>query len=162
MCVWPRSLPVRTAKVFNMGEERRRTAFRSASTSGASPGLEDDGVTLMYCFTLHVSRHDKSVSYVACTRSRPCHWLSLLAVWPVTSLPDSSVNKEEEMFLYLDCGRSISRIYSRSNTRITSRWSVTSRYTHTFSVFTHNSQMHYVIHYKLSLKGQAIPATQQL
>ncbi|CAB1436037.1 unnamed protein product [Pleuronectes platessa] len=36
------TLPMRTAQVFNMGEERRRTAFRSASTSGASPGLEDD------------------------------------------------------------------------------------------------------------------------
>ncbi|CAB1459091.1 unnamed protein product [Pleuronectes platessa] len=32
-----------TAKVFNLGEERRRSAFHSASTSGASPGLEDDG-----------------------------------------------------------------------------------------------------------------------
>ncbi|CAB1429340.1 unnamed protein product [Pleuronectes platessa] len=31
------TLPVRTAQVFNMGEERRRTAFRDASTSGASP-----------------------------------------------------------------------------------------------------------------------------
>ncbi|CAB1421245.1 unnamed protein product [Pleuronectes platessa] len=48
-CVWPRRflvLPgttlVRTAKVFNMGEERRRRAFHSASTSGASPRLEDD------------------------------------------------------------------------------------------------------------------------
>ncbi|CAB1457696.1 unnamed protein product [Pleuronectes platessa] len=61
-------------------------------------------------------------SYVACTRSRPCHWLSWLAVWPVTSRPDRSVKKEEEMFLYLECGHFISRIYSRSNTRITSRW----------------------------------------
>ena len=29
--------------------------------AGASPGLEDDGVTLMYLFSLHVSRHDKSL-----------------------------------------------------------------------------------------------------
>ncbi|CAB1442113.1 unnamed protein product [Pleuronectes platessa] len=51
LCVWLRrflvlpgtTLPVRTAKVFNMGEERRRTAFHSASTSFASPGFEDDG-----------------------------------------------------------------------------------------------------------------------
>ena len=40
-------------------------ALRGASTSGASPGLEDDGVTLMHWFTLHVSRHDKSVSCAA-------------------------------------------------------------------------------------------------
>ncbi|CAB1426214.1 unnamed protein product [Pleuronectes platessa] len=53
LCVWllrflvlpGTTLPVRTAQVFNMGEERRRSAFHSASTSGASPGLEDDGVT---------------------------------------------------------------------------------------------------------------------
>ncbi|CAB1426906.1 unnamed protein product [Pleuronectes platessa] len=53
LCVWLRrflvlpgtTLPVRTAKVFTMGEERRRSAFHSASTSGESPGLEDDGVT---------------------------------------------------------------------------------------------------------------------
>ncbi|CAB1455432.1 unnamed protein product [Pleuronectes platessa] len=32
------TLPVRTAKVFTMGEERRRSAFHSASTSGASRG----------------------------------------------------------------------------------------------------------------------------
>ncbi|CAB1448188.1 unnamed protein product [Pleuronectes platessa] len=46
LCVWLRrflvlpgtTLPVRTAKVFNMGEERRRSAFHSASTSGASRG----------------------------------------------------------------------------------------------------------------------------
>ena len=37
-------------------------ALRGASTSGASPGLEDDGVTLMHWFTLHVSPHDKSAS----------------------------------------------------------------------------------------------------
>ncbi|CAB1456237.1 unnamed protein product [Pleuronectes platessa] len=37
------TLPVRTAQVFNMGEERRWTAFQGASTSGASRGLEDDG-----------------------------------------------------------------------------------------------------------------------
>ncbi|CAB1448996.1 unnamed protein product [Pleuronectes platessa] len=47
LCVWLRcflaTLPVRTAKVFNMGEERRRRAFHSASTSGTPPGLEDDG-----------------------------------------------------------------------------------------------------------------------
>ncbi|CAB1446741.1 unnamed protein product [Pleuronectes platessa] len=48
LCVWLRrfqvlpdtTLPVRTAQVFKMGQERRRAAFR---TSGASPGLEDDG-----------------------------------------------------------------------------------------------------------------------
>ncbi|CAB1429651.1 unnamed protein product [Pleuronectes platessa] len=145
LCVWLRrflvlpgtTLPVRTAKVFNMGEERRRSAFHSASTSGASPGLEDDGAA-------------------------PCHWLSWLAVWPVTSRPDRSVKKEEEMFLYLECGHFISRIYSRSNTRITSRCSVTSLYKHTFSISSHNTLVHYVTHYKLSLKGQAIPATQQL
>ncbi|CAB1450983.1 unnamed protein product [Pleuronectes platessa] len=51
----------------------------------------------------------------------PRHWLSWLAVWSVTSRPDRSVKKEEEMFLYLECGHFISRIYSRSNTRITSR-----------------------------------------
>ncbi|CAB1427734.1 unnamed protein product, partial [Pleuronectes platessa] len=34
--------------------------------------------------------------------------------------PDRSVKKEEEMFLYLECGHFISRIYSRSNSRITS------------------------------------------
>ncbi|CAB1441874.1 unnamed protein product, partial [Pleuronectes platessa] len=44
----------------------------------------------------------------------------MLAVWPVTSRPDRSVKKEEEMFLYLECGHFISRIYCRSNTRITS------------------------------------------
>ncbi|CAB1455424.1 unnamed protein product [Pleuronectes platessa] len=46
LCVWVRrflvlpgtTLPVRTAKVFTMGEERRRSAFHSASTSGASRG----------------------------------------------------------------------------------------------------------------------------
>ncbi|CAB1431661.1 unnamed protein product [Pleuronectes platessa] len=65
----------------------------------------------------------KMISYVACTKSRSGHWLSWLAVWPVTSRPDRSVKKEEEMFLYLECGHFISRIYSRSNTRITSRWS---------------------------------------
>ncbi|CAB1457368.1 unnamed protein product [Pleuronectes platessa] len=51
LCVWLRcflvlpgtTLPVRTAKVFTMGEERRRSAFHSASTSGESPGIEDDG-----------------------------------------------------------------------------------------------------------------------
>lgn len=39
------TLPVRTAQLFNMGTERKRTAFmalRGASISGASPGLEDD------------------------------------------------------------------------------------------------------------------------
>ncbi|CAB1429256.1 unnamed protein product [Pleuronectes platessa] len=40
-----------------------------------------------------------------------------------TSRPDRSVKKEEEMFLYLECGHVISQIYSRSNTRITSKWS---------------------------------------
>ncbi|CAB1436819.1 unnamed protein product [Pleuronectes platessa] len=55
LCVWLRrfrvlpgtTLRVRTAKVFNMGEERRRSAFHRASTSGASPGLEDDGEPLL-------------------------------------------------------------------------------------------------------------------
>ncbi|CAB1430215.1 unnamed protein product [Pleuronectes platessa] len=50
LCVWLRrflvlpgtTLPVRTAQVFNIGEERRR-GIHSASTSSASPGLEDDG-----------------------------------------------------------------------------------------------------------------------
>ncbi|CAB1448246.1 unnamed protein product [Pleuronectes platessa] len=35
------TLMVRTAKVFNMGKESRRSVFHSASTSGASPILED-------------------------------------------------------------------------------------------------------------------------
>ncbi|CAB1419567.1 unnamed protein product [Pleuronectes platessa] len=54
--------------------------------------------------------------------------------------PDRSVKKEEEMFLYLECGHFISRIYSRSNTRITFRCSVTSRYKNTFRVSSHNTQ----------------------
>ncbi|CAB1450037.1 unnamed protein product [Pleuronectes platessa] len=54
---------------------------------------------------------------------------------------DRSMKKEEEMFLYLECGHFISRIYSRSNTRITSRWSVTSPYKHTFNVSSHNTQV---------------------
>ncbi|CAB1443508.1 unnamed protein product [Pleuronectes platessa] len=62
------------------------------------------------------------LSMLTGVQSCPCHWLSWLAVWPVTSRPDRSVKKEEEMFLYLECGHFISRIYSRSNTRITSRW----------------------------------------
>ena len=57
-CVfWPE-----TDNLINMGAERRRTAFHGASASGVSPGLEDDGVTLLHWLTLHVSLHDKSAS----------------------------------------------------------------------------------------------------
>ncbi|CAB1445799.1 unnamed protein product, partial [Pleuronectes platessa] len=69
----------------SMGEERRRTAFRSASTSRACRGLEDDGVTLM----------------------SPLSLVILARCLAVTSRPDRSVKKEEEMFLYLECGHFI-------------------------------------------------------
>ncbi|CAB1427676.1 unnamed protein product, partial [Pleuronectes platessa] len=60
--------------------------------------------------------------------SAPSRGLELGSRVILARCPDRSVKKEEEMFLYLECGHFISRIYSRSNTRISSRWSVTSRY----------------------------------
>ncbi|CAB1420705.1 unnamed protein product [Pleuronectes platessa] len=58
--------------------------------------------------------------------SAPSRSLELGSRVILARCPDRSVKKEEEMFLCLECGHFISRIYSRSNTRITSRWSVTS------------------------------------
>ncbi|CAB1453425.1 unnamed protein product [Pleuronectes platessa] len=43
------TLPVRTAKVFTMGEERRRSPFHSTSTSGASRGAALSLVILARC-----------------------------------------------------------------------------------------------------------------
>ncbi|CAB1452149.1 unnamed protein product [Pleuronectes platessa] len=54
--------------------------------------------------------------------SAPSRSLELGSRVILARCPDRSVKKEEEMFLYLECGHFISRIYSRSNTRITSRW----------------------------------------
>ncbi|CAB1440805.1 unnamed protein product [Pleuronectes platessa] len=53
--------------------------------------------------------------------SAPSRSLELGSLVILARCPDRSVKKEEEMFLYLECGHFISRIYSRSNTRITSR-----------------------------------------
>ncbi|CAB1440687.1 unnamed protein product [Pleuronectes platessa] len=53
--------------------------------------------------------------------SAPSRSLELGSRVILARCPDRSVKKEEEMFLYLECSHFISRIYSRSNTRITSR-----------------------------------------
>ncbi|CAB1414887.1 unnamed protein product [Pleuronectes platessa] len=52
--------------------------------------------------------------------SAPSRSLELGSRVILARCPDHSV-KKEEMFLYLECGHFISRIYSRSNNRITSR-----------------------------------------
>ncbi|CAB1420584.1 unnamed protein product [Pleuronectes platessa] len=53
--------------------------------------------------------------------SAPSRSLELGSRVILARCPDRSVKEEEEMFLYLECSNFISRIYSRSNTRITSR-----------------------------------------
>ncbi|CAB1428572.1 unnamed protein product [Pleuronectes platessa] len=52
--------------------------------------------------------------------SAPSRSLELGSQVILDRCPDRSMKKEEEMFLYLECSHFISRIYSRSNTRITS------------------------------------------
>ncbi|CAB1443995.1 unnamed protein product [Pleuronectes platessa] len=59
--------------------------------------------------------------------SAPSRSLELGSQVILARCPDRSVKKEEEMFLYLECGHFISRIYSRSNTRITFRCRIRSR-----------------------------------